>query len=92
MPELSQTTIVVIAIAILLLGALVIMGPRLRRFKVKAGGISGSVDGGTPGAHVTQNVVEGDLNRANAEGDNATIAGNTVKGSGNVFGAKSGGA
>jgi hypothetical protein len=91
MPELSQTTIIVIVIAILLLAALVVMGPRLRRFTVTGGGVTGTAEGGTPGANVTRNRVEGDLNEAAAEGDNSTISGNTVKGSGNKFGAKSGG-
>jgi len=92
MPNLSQTTIVVIVIAILLLGTVIIMGRRLRTFFVRAGGISGRAEAGTPGANVTRNVVEGDLNKATAEGENATISRNTVKGSGNEFGAKSGGA
>jgi hypothetical protein len=41
---------------------------------------------------VTDNVVKGNLNRATAEGENATISGNKIDGSGNEFGAKSGGA
>jgi len=92
MSNLSQTTIVVIVIAILLLGVVAIMGRRLRRFNVRAGGISGTAEAGTPGANVRRNVAEGDLNRAAAEGENATISDNKIKGSGNVFEAKSGGA
>jgi hypothetical protein len=42
MPNLSQTTIVVIVIAILLVSTIIIMGRRLRKFNVKAGPISGA--------------------------------------------------
>ena len=92
MPELSQTTIVVIVLAILLLGAVLIMGRRLKKFSVKAGGLAGSAEAGSAGAGVLRNKVEGDLNKAKAEGDNALIADNKIKGRGNEFGAKSGGA
>ena len=90
MPDLSQTTIVVIVVAVLLLGTALIMGRRLKKFSVKAGGIAGSAEAGTAGAGVLHNKVEGDFNKANAEGDNATITGNEIKGTGNEFGAKSG--
>jgi hypothetical protein len=92
MPNLSETTVVVIVIAILLFATVLIMGRRLRRFDVRGGGISGTAEGGTTGANVSRNLVEGDLNKAHAEGENSTIARNTVKGSGNEFTAKSGGA
>jgi len=61
MPNLSQTTIVIIVIAVLLLATVVIMGRRLRRFTVRAGGISGRAEAGMPGANVSGNVVERDL-------------------------------
>jgi hypothetical protein len=88
MPNLSQTTIVIIVVAVVLLGAVIIMGRRLRKFTVTAGGIKGRAEAGTPGANVSGNVVEGDLNRARAGGENASITHNEIKGSGNEFTAK----
>jgi hypothetical protein len=63
MSNLSQTTIVVIVIAIVLFGVVAIMGRRLGRFNVRAGGIGGTAEAGTPGANVRPNVVEGNGNK-----------------------------
>jgi hypothetical protein len=92
MPNLSENTIIVIVGAILLLLAVIVIGRRLRKVNVQAGPISGTLEGGTPGANVSGNTVKGDLNEAAAEGENASITRNKVEGSGNKFTAKSGGA
>jgi hypothetical protein len=90
---MSEGTIITIVIAVVLLGAILVFGRRLRKFRVKGpGGIEGRAEGGTPGANVAHNTVTGDRNEGTAEGDNASIIKNTIDGSDNKFTAKSGGA
>jgi len=91
MPNLSGNEIVMIVIALVFLGGLIIMGPRLKNFDFSFGIFKGKANAGTAGAHVDKNVVDGDRNKATALGQNASITENKIKGNDNEFTANSGG-
>jgi len=91
MQNLSENTMIVIVVAVVLLAAVIIMGRRLKMFRAKAGPIEASAEAGTPGANIQGNVIRGDLNKGTARGDNASLRGNRIEGSGNEFTADSGG-
>jgi hypothetical protein len=84
MPNVDNTTILIIVGALVILVALLMMGTRLRRFIFRAGGIDATADAGTPGARVIGTKIKGSFDSVTAKGDNALVKDTDIEGHGNT--------